>query len=209
MNPDITLLLSRSAQGDRLAVSQLMPMLYEELRRVARDQIRKERSDHTLQGTALVNEAYLVLSQGNAKSWTDRQHFFRLASQVMRHILVDHARAKIAEKRGGDVHITSLNKTSLDFSNRCVKQIYPDALEEDAAARVELDFLALDSALTSLRERSPRQAQIVDLRFFGGLSIEDAALAMEISPATLKREWTMAKLFLKAQLKEDGVAHGD
>jgi RNA polymerase sigma-70 factor, ECF subfamily len=185
-----------------------MPKLYEELRRVARNQLRNERSDNTLQGTALVNEAYLILSQGNTTSWSDQQHFFRLASQVMRHILVDHARAKAANKRGGDAHITSLDQTAFAFSDRCAQHIYPDALSAEGAQRLELDFVALDVALENLRLLSPRQAQVVDLRFFGGLSIGDAAAALAISPATLKRDWTVAKLYLKAALKEKGVEHG-
>ena len=207
MNPDITLLLSRSAQGDSQAASELMPKLYDELRRVARNQLRQERPDHTLQGTALVNEAYLVLSQGSAQKWNDRQHFFRLASQVMRHILVDHARAKAANKRGGDAQITSLDHTAFAYAERCAQQIYPDALTRDGAERLELDFVALDAALVGLQALSPRQAQVVDLRFFGGLSIEEAALALEISPATVKREWTMAKLYLKGAMQTLGVHH--
>jgi RNA polymerase sigma-70 factor, ECF subfamily len=207
MDTEITLLLSRSAQGDPQAASELMPKLYDELRRVARNQLRKERSDHTLQGTALVNEAYLVLSEGKAQRWADRQHFFRLASQVMRHILVDHARARAAEKRGGDAQVTSLDKTAFAYADRYAQQIYPDEPTRESALRLEIDFVALDASLSALRALSPRQAQVVDLRFFGGLSIEESAQILEISPATVKRDWTMAKLYLKGAMQANGVTH--
>ena len=177
-----------------------MPLIYEELRRVAHRQFRGERADHTLQSTALVNEAFLRLSGEGAASWNDRAHFFRLASQVMRNVLVDHARAKLAMKRGGDNSITSLDQTAINYHEQCAQHLYQDADHTSAAQQVEIDFIALEDALAKLRELSPRQAQVVDLRFFGGLALEDVADVVSVSLATVKRDWTMARLFLKREL---------
>jgi RNA polymerase sigma-70 factor, ECF subfamily len=200
---NLTSLFGRYSAGDESAAAQLMPQIYEELRRVARNQFRHERSDHTLQSTALVNEAFLRLSDQGGVPWNNRAHFFRLASQVMRHVLVDHARAKHAEKRGGDVSITSLDHSASNYHEQCLKHLYLDDATRENAANVEMDFLALEEALNRLRALSARQAQVVDLRFFGGLSIEETADVMEISPATVKREWTMARLFLKRELESE------
>ena len=200
---EITRLFASYAAGDESAAAQLMPQIYEELRRVAKNHIRHERSDHTLQGTALVNEAFLRLNEQKNIQWNDRAHFFRIASQVMRHVLVDHARAKLAQKRGGGFAITSLDQTAINYHEQCAKHLYlVDVTIE--SERVELDFIALEDALTQLRALSVRQAQVVDLRFFGGLSIEETAEAIGISPATVKREWTMARLFLKRELEASG-----
>lgn len=198
---DLTTLFVRYAAGDRQAVDQLTPQIYEELRRVARNHFRNERADHTLQSTALVNEAFLRLSEQRDVHWENRAHFFRLASQVMRHVLVDHARAKNAEKRGGDMAFTSLDQTVANFHEHCARHLYLDGNTQSDSAAVEMDFLALEDALGRLRELSPRQAQVIDLRFFGGLSIEETAAVMDISSATVKREWTMARLFLKRELE--------
>jgi RNA polymerase sigma factor (TIGR02999 family) len=198
---DLTTLFVRYAAGDRQAVDQLTPQIYEELRRVARNHFRNERADHTLQSTALVNEAFLRLSEQRDVHWENRAHFFRLASQVMRHVLVDHARAKNAEKRGGDMAFTSLDQTVANFHEHCARHLYLDGSTQSDSAAVEMDFLALEDALGRLRELSPRQAQVIDLRFFGGLSIEETAAVMDISSATVKREWTMARLFLKRELE--------
>lgn len=198
---DLTTLFVRYAAGDRRAADQLTPQIYEELRRVARNYFRNERADHTLQSTALVNEAFLRLSEQRDLQWENRAHFFRLASQVMRHVLVDHARAKNAEKRGGDVVFTSLDQTVANFHEHCARHLYLDGSTQSDSAQVEMDFLALEGAMERLRELSARQAQVIDLRFFGGLSIEETADVMGISAATVKREWTMARLFLKRELE--------
>jgi RNA polymerase sigma-70 factor, ECF subfamily len=197
---EMTALFSRFSAGDESAAARLMPMIYEELRRVARNQFRNERADHTLQSTALVNEAYLRLSGQGAASWKDRAHFFRLASQVMRNVLVDHARAKLALKRGGDSDVTSLDQTAINYHEQCAQHLYQDGDHTNASLQLEIDFVALESALMKLRELSSRQAQVVDLRFFGGLALEEVAEVLDISIATVKRDWTMARLFLKREL---------
>jgi RNA polymerase sigma-70 factor, ECF subfamily len=199
---DMTQLFSRFSAGDESAAAKLMPLIYEELRRVARGQFRHERSDHTLQSTALVNEAYLRLAEQGGASWKDRAHFFRLASQVMRNVLVDHARAKLALKRGGDALITSLDQTAVNYHEHCSGHLFQDADATQSSAQIEIDFIALEIALDKLRALSPRQAQVVDLRFFGGLSLEETADVMTLSIATVKRDWTMARLFLKRDLLE-------
>lgn len=198
---EVTQLFSQYAQGDKSAADRLMPLLYDELKRVARNHIRRERPDHTLQGTALVNEAFIRLHDQSAVPWGDRAHFFRLASQVMRHILVDHARARLAQKRGGDVAITSLDQTAVNYHEQCAQQLYQLPGEKSDAEQVEIDFIALEEALAKLRDLSPRQAQVVDLRFFGALSLEDVAEVTGVSIATVKRDWTMARLFLREQLE--------
>ncbi len=197
---EMTALFSRFSAGDESAAARLMPMIYDELRRVARNQIRHERADHTLQSTALVNEAYLRLAGAGAARWNDRAHFFRLASQVMRNVLVDHARAKLALKRGGENDLTSLDQTAINYHEQCAQHLYQDSDHTSAALQLEIDFVALEDALTKLRELSARQAQVVDLRFFGGLALEEIADVLEMSVATVKRDWTMARLFLKREL---------
>jgi RNA polymerase sigma-70 factor (ECF subfamily) len=165
--------------GSREAAEKLMPLVYDELRKVASRYLRKERSDHTLQPTALVNEAYLKLVDISNVDWQDRAHFFAVASQVMRRILVDHARARMSEKRAGDRQKVTLN---------------PELV--DTGSNKDTDLLALDDALNQLSEFDERQARIVELRFFGGLSVEETALVVGISTATVKREWAIAKAWL-------------
>lgn len=171
-----TALLVRWKNGDRNALDQLLPLVYEELRRLARSYLRRERSQHTLQSTALVHEAYLRLVDQNV-DWQSRAHFFGIAAQMMRRILVDHARARHAAKRGDGLKVT------LD--------------EGMAQAEAQsLDVLALDRALNELVKLDEQQGKVVELRYFAGLSIEETAEAMSISAATVKREWTMAKAWL-------------
>ncbi len=179
---NVTQLLRDLEAGDKQAPEMLLPIVYDELRRLARGYMRNERSDHTLQATALVHEAYLELVDWKNVSWQNRAHFFAVAAQMMRKILVDHARAKNAQKRG------PVHKLELD---------------EAVSFRVEreVDLIALDDALAALVERDPTQARIVELRFFGGLSIEETAHAMNISPSTVKREWTVAKAWLFREIK--------
>lgn len=175
---DISLVLKAWSGGDHEAADKLMPLVYDELRKVAAQYLRKERPDHTLQPTALVNEAYLKLVDITHVDWQDRAHFFAVASQVMRHILVDYARAKATDKRGGAIQKLALDE-AISFSN-----------EQD------IDLLALDDALKQLAAFDEQQSRIVEMRFFGGLSVEETAVVLGISPATVKREWALAKAWL-------------
>lgn len=161
---------------------ELAPILYEELRRLAHHYMRAERSDHVLQTTALVNEAYLRLAQVNRMEFSDRAHFLAMAATQMRRILVDDARGRASGKRGGGVHVTSL-----------------DDLPQDPAAPA-IDVQALDRALEELARFDAQQARIVELRFFGGLTIAEVATAMDISPATVGREWVSARAWLHHHL---------
>lgn len=181
---EITRLLVEIKGGNRRAQSELMPLVYAELRRLARGYMRGERPDHTLQATALVHEAYLKLVEEPAIDWQGRAHFFAVAAQLMRRILVDHARAHQAAKRGGLDHKMSLEE-ELIFSE---------------AKSAEL--LALDEALVRLAEQDPRQARIVELRFFGGLSIEEIAEVLQVSPRTVKRDWNMARAWLYEEISK-------
>lgn len=179
----------------------LVATLYNELRRIAQIHFANERSEHTLQRTALVNEAYLRLAQ--SKTPADRTGFVRLASHVMRNVLVDHARAKSAEKRGGDIEIVSLDRTLVRYGTQCLGDLIADASEEtQSALEREIDFLALDRAIEKLAALSPRQAQVVELKFFGEQSIDEIAEALQISIATVKRDWAVARLFLLREMRE-------
>jgi RNA polymerase sigma-70 factor (ECF subfamily) len=178
----ITQLLERWSQGDEDALDQLMPLVYDELHRLAGAYLRRERGDHTLQPTALVNEAYLKLVRQRNIHWQNRAQFFGVAAQLMRRILVDHARANYADKRGGDRVNVSLKNIG-SFGNQ------PEA-----------DVLALHDVLNRLAEIDPDQSRIVELRFFGGLTIEEAAEVMQVSHSTVEREWKIAKAWLKREL---------
>ncbi len=177
-----TLLLRDAQTGDRAALDELLPLVYDELRRLAAYQLKRERSDHTLQPTALVHEAYLRLIDQHSADWRNRAQFFGLAAEMMRRILVNHALAHQAEKRGG--HETRI---SLD-----------DAL--DVATSQEFDLVALDEALQRLAALDLQQSRIVELKFFAGLSIEEIAALLDLSPATIKREWRSAKAWLFQQI---------
>jgi RNA polymerase sigma factor (TIGR02999 family) len=180
----VTELLGKWRAGDADALSRLLPVVYQELRRVAGSYLRRERSDHTLQSTALVHEAYLRLAGPNAPEWRNRAHFFGVAANLMRQILVEHARARHAEKRGGHAVKLSLDEAS------------------DVPMAVDVDVLALDEAMQQLAQMDARQAQIVELRFFGGLSVEGSAEVLGISPATVKRDWTSARAWLYREMSE-------
>ena len=158
-------------------LAAFVPAIYDELRRLARHYMRNERSGHTLQTTALVNEAYLRLSDAEHVAIRDRSHFFAMAATMMRRILVDHARSRAADKRGGGVTYIALD-------------------ERIAERRPALDLLVLDDALTRLAALDPQQARIVELRFFSGLTVEETADALSVSPATVKRDWAIAKAWL-------------
>ena len=174
---DVSLLLRRWNEGDLGARDQLIPLVYEELKRLAGYYLRLESKGQSLQATALVHEAYLRLARPEDPQWAGRTHFFAVASQVMRHILVDHARRQNASRR--------------DIRNRA-------PFEEALTVPVQADFdlLAIDESLTALAGLDPEKARVVELRFFGGLSVEETAVAMGISPATVKRHWSIAKLWL-------------
>jgi RNA polymerase sigma factor (TIGR02999 family) len=174
----VTALLARWNQGENAAREELVPLVYEELRRVARKCLAEQRRDHTLQSTALVHEAYLRLVGRDSVQWQNRVHFFAVAARLMRGILVDHARKHGAAKRGGDALTLALDEAMT------------------LPRQKELNLVALDDALDCLAALDERQSRIVELRFFGGLSIEDAALVLGISPATVKREWSTARLWL-------------
>jgi len=179
----ITQLLIDWGKGDQAALDRLMPLVYAELRRLATNYLRRERAGHTLQPTALVNEAYLKLVvQKNAK-WQNRAQFFAISAQLMRRILVDHARRHQAEKRGGS------DQQRLSITSA-----------EELVAQPLVDLLALNEALDELSQMDPQQGRIVELKFFGGLSIEETAEVLSISHATVEREWKLAKAYLKREL---------
>ncbi len=182
---NITQLLVHSSQGDKAAMEALIPLVYAELRGLARGYLSRERASHTLQPTALVHEAYFRLIDQNVAKWENRSHFYGVAAQLMRRILVDHARKHRAEKRGG-------KEVRVEF-DEALQAVNPDGSP---------DWLALDEALKELAKLSPRQSQIVELRYFGGWGIEETAEALKLSPATVKREWTLARAFLLKTLRE-------
>ena len=178
----ITALLAQLSEGNREVEARLIPQIYEELRRVAGRYMRYERVNHTLQPTALVNEAYARLIQEPHLHWQSRAHFFATAAQLMRRILVDHARARHAGKRGGIQHQVTLDE-----------QVLP-------APGQSIDVLALHEALEKLTKLDPRQSRIVELHFFGGLSFEEIASVLQVSERTVKRDWSMARAWLKGEL---------
>jgi RNA polymerase sigma factor (TIGR02999 family) len=182
---NITELLVGYGQGDKEALDQLMPIVYEELRRQAARYLRKERPGHTLETTALIHEAYVRLVDQRHVQWQNRAHFFGIAAQLMRRILVDHARTKKRVKRGG-----SDIKVSLADANIAVKG-------------QDLDVVALDEALERLARIDEQQSRVVELRFFSGLSVEETAEVLGISKATVKRDWSMAKAWLHRELTGD------
>jgi RNA polymerase sigma factor (TIGR02999 family) len=175
---EVTELLVAWGDGNQAALEKLMPLVYEELRRLAHNYMRREHPGHTLQTTALVNEAYFRLVDQKRMRWQNRAHFFAISAQLMRRILIDHARSHHYAKRGGGAHMVSLDEGAV-------------VAQEQAAGLV-----ALDDALRSLAAIDERKSSIVELRFFGGLNIEETAEALKISPRTVMREWSMAKAWL-------------
>ena len=181
--PDqLTQLLIAWGNGDKAALDSLMPIVYDELRRLARHHLRRERAGHTLQTTALVNQAYLRLVDQRKVQWQNRAHFFALSAQLMRRILLDHARRRHQAKRGGDAVRVSLDESAIVTGER------------------DAQLIALDDALRRLEEVDERKSKVVELRFFGGLNIDETAEAMRISPATVRREWSMAKAWLYREI---------
>ena len=179
---EITQLLADAQNGRPDAASHLIPLVYEELRRLARRQMRRERSDHTLQATALVHEAYFRLVNQPERTWQNRTHFICIAAQVMRRMLIDHARARLAMKREGGLQRVPLEE--------------PLLLTEEHSD----ELLALNEALERLAELDARQSRVVELRFFGGLTVEETAEALGISPKTVKRDWCVARAWLHREV---------
>jgi RNA polymerase sigma factor (TIGR02999 family) len=182
-SPNVTDLLVAWRDGDRAALDRLVPLVYAELRRLAHAHLRGERPGDPLQTTALVNETYLRLVDAPRVSWQNRAHFFAVAAQIMRHVLVDAARARGAKKRGGGIRMVPLDEARA------------------AAAAGEVDLLALDEALEALAGVDPRKARVVELRYFAGLRVEDTAEALGVSVDTVMRDWKMARLFLLRELR--------
>jgi RNA polymerase sigma factor (TIGR02999 family) len=186
---NVTQLLIGWGKGDKEALDKLVPIVYDELRRQAAGYLRRERVGHTLQTTALIHEAYLRLVDQKNVQWQNRAHFFGIAAQLMRRILVDHARTKKRAKRGGSDIRVSLNEATLTTQGQ------------------DLDIVALDEALEHLAEIDEQQSKIVELRFFSGLTVEETAEVLGISPATVKRDWSMAKAWLHREITGEVEKH--
>jgi RNA polymerase sigma factor (TIGR02999 family) len=182
---DLTGLLADWSRGDERARDALIPLVYDELRMIARRNLLRERPDHSLQSAALVNEAYLRLVCQKTPDWQNRAHFFGVAAQMMRQILVDHARNRLAAKRGAGATLLSLDPAM--------------AVRKEP----EVDLLALDSALNKLAAMDAQQSHLIELRFFGGLSVEEAALVMGVSTRTVERSWTAARAWLRVEMTAD------
>lgn len=186
-DPPITLLLKKVGQGDKGSESALLELVYSELHRLASSYMRRERKDHTLQASALVNEAYVKLIGTQDVPWQNRGHFYAAAARVMRNILIDYARTRAAERRGGAPVRSPLRDDML-------------MVEEDPDR-----FLLLDAAMNRLEQMDARQAKVVELRFYGGLNVEETAAALDISEKTVKRDWAVARAWLEAELSGAGA----
>ena len=184
--PDVTELLLEWRRGDRAALDRLTPLVYDELRRLAHRYLRNERGGHTLETTALVNEAYLRLANQQRVEWQDRTHFFAVTAQVMRHVLIDHARRRHYAKRGGE----HARQVPLEEAH---------AMSNERAA----ELVALDEALDKLAQLDPRKARVVELRYFGGLSLEETAAVLEVSVMTVRRDWRAARAWLYKAMRND------
>jgi RNA polymerase sigma factor (TIGR02999 family) len=182
---NLTGLLFEWRQGDEAALEKLTPLVYDELRRIAHRYVRRERAGHTLQTTALVNEAYVRLAGRQKIEWQDRSHFFAVTANVMRHILIDHARRRHYAKRGGDAQHVALDEA--------------DAMSHQRAH----ELVALDEALEELAKLDPRKSQVVELRYFGGLSMEETAEVLEVSLMTVRRDWRVAKAWLFKEVNSE------
>ena len=185
---EVSLLLQEWRNGDSKALDALLPVVYKELRRLAHVHLQKERPDHTLQSAALVHEAYLRLIGLSTPQWESRTHFFAIAAQLMRQILVDYARRHTAKKRGGSLCKVCLNDATT------------------VSRRKNVDVVALDDALKTLAKIDPRQSRVVELRFFAGLSLQEISDAMEIAPATVQRDWTAARAWLHREISRNSRA---
>jgi RNA polymerase sigma-70 factor (ECF subfamily) len=187
-SPQLSALIRAWSDGDRTALDRLTPLIYSELHRMAKHYMRSQRPGHTLQTTALVHEAYLHLIDAKTAGYRNRAHFFAVSAQIMRRILIDAARARASQKRGGGMkqidHSTSVNLDEVPFSG------------SDRGA----ELLALEDALTGLEHMDPRKAKVVELRFFGGLSVEEVADVLKVSPQTVMRDWRLARVWLAREL---------
>ena len=183
---EVTQLLNEMAKGDSGAAEKLLPLVYSELHRLAASYMRRERPDHTLQATALINEAYLRLSRENAE-WNSREHFIGMAANVMRHVLVDYARAHNAQQRDGGMKRVEM-KDDLAVSTEKLEEV-----------------LSLNEALKTLESLHPRQGKVVELRYFGGLSVEQIASLLGVSPRSVKRDWSLARIWLFRELQQGSV----
>jgi RNA polymerase sigma factor (TIGR02999 family) len=183
--PDLTELLSDWQQGDQLALARLTPLVYDELRRIAHRYVQRERHGHTLETTALVNEAYLRLAGQKQIGWQNRSHFFAFTAQVMRHILIDHARHRRYVKHGGEAAHVPLAEAALMSHERAS------------------ELVALDEALTELAQLDARKGRVVELRYFGGLGLEETAAVLNVSVMTVRRDWRAAKAWLFRKLKDE------
>lgn len=186
---EVTSLLKAWSQGDASALERLTPLLYEELRRLAHGYMRHERAGHTLQTTALVNEAYLRLVDVKQVAWHDRAHFLAVAARAMRRVLVDAARTRASIKRGGQAERVS-HSTAIDFDQ------FPTTQSDRAA-----ELCALDDALTTLEQMDARRVRVIELRFFGGLSVEETAEVLKVSAQTVMRDWRIARAWLARELR--------
>jgi len=178
----ITLLLRDWSNGDTMAFEQLMPLVYDELRRIARNYMRRQGGDHTIQTTELIHEAYLKLAKNGTRTWENKAHFFGVAAMAMRHTLVDYARAKQSERRGGGHHRVSLTDDAAVSATRAD------------------ELVALDEALKTLEKLDPRKGRVVELKYFGGLTNEEIAASLDISTETVKRDWRFARTWLLREL---------
>ena len=189
---DLTELLTEWREGDRTALDRLTPLVYDEIRRIAHRYVQRERDGHTLQTTALVNEAYLRLAGNQQINWQNRAHFFAVTAQVMRHILIDYARRRNYVKHGGEAQRVSFSEALA--SEESVPMSKPRAVE----------LLALDEALNELAKFDPRKSRVVELRYFGGLSLDETAEVLEVSLMTVRRDWRAAKAWLFRRMKAEG-----
>jgi RNA polymerase sigma factor (TIGR02999 family) len=181
----VTELLIDLSNGNQRAADEFLPIVYDELKRIARYYMRRERASHTLQATALVHETYLKLIDQRKVDWQNRSHFFGLASEIMRRILVNHARDRKAEKRGGEIQQVSLSIAVNEFKQK------------------DVDILVLNEALEELEKFDKRKAKVVELKFFGGLTTKEICEVLQVSDATVEREWTFAKAWLFARMKNE------
>ena len=186
-SPTVTGLLLKWGRGDEGALERLIPLVHRELHAIARRCMAGERAGHSLQATVLINEAYLRLIEGTDVKWQDRAHFFAVAARVMRRILVDHARARRAQKRGGPA----------------TRVTFDEALVVSSEPREE--FVALDDALKALATFDERKSRVIELRFFGGLSVEETASVLKVSPETVMRDWRLAKAWLQREMRRDAL----
>jgi RNA polymerase sigma factor (TIGR02999 family) len=198
----VTRLLVQWSDGNEAALGELTALLYRELRSLAQRHLRRERPNHTIQRTALVHEAFVRLVSQQSVDWRSRAHFFALASTLMRRILVDHARARLSSKRGGGTPVLSLDELTSprDEDDAAAPSDVESISDQSDGGDSDEDIAAIDEALTRLAAIDKRQVQIVQMRYFGGLTIEETAQALEISDATVKREWALARAWLKREL---------